>query len=332
MKQFRRSMCMVIPVVMLLVLMLPDIMMAQSQYMRHDDLFSIYFVNKDQGWVCGRWGVIWHTNDGGKTWERQETGTTMTLSAIDFVDSQNGWAVGNGGTILHTSDGGKAWRQQKSPVEFFHMGVDFVNPQEGWIASEKTHILHTVDGGQTWDVQFSGEVYHLKSISFADSQNGWAAGEFGFVYGTRDGGNTWQYLAGKYEFNEDTYEIETGVFIFDIVSLDSKTVLAVGSDGVVTRSGDGGRTWNIVDIKMPESRFYSAAKGQDGDVVIGGTGAYLLSQDSGVTWAPIEFEPSMKNSWIYSFSHIRGKQYVAVGEEGVIYLGDVSKVLRRVIY
>lgn len=60
----------------------------------------------------GEDGTILHTEDGGRTWKEQVSGTKENLNSIAFVDLERGWAVGRYGTILHTEDGGETWRRQ----------------------------------------------------------------------------------------------------------------------------------------------------------------------------------------------------------------------------
>ncbi len=36
-----------------------------------DDLFGVFFLDSQTGWVTGAWGTVLHTTDGGVTWERQ---------------------------------------------------------------------------------------------------------------------------------------------------------------------------------------------------------------------------------------------------------------------
>ena len=61
-------------------------------------------------WLAGDPGsVIWHSGDGGRTWERQRTGQTLPIRAITFASDSVGWAVGAMGTILRTTDGGRTW-------------------------------------------------------------------------------------------------------------------------------------------------------------------------------------------------------------------------------
>ena len=76
---------------------------------------AVQFIDKDEGWAVGDDGVVWHSMDGGTTWERQKTGVRASLRAVHFVNPYHGWAVGraddpNGvsaGVMLKTTDGGR---------------------------------------------------------------------------------------------------------------------------------------------------------------------------------------------------------------------------------
>jgi len=292
----------------------------------------VSFATEDEGWACGRWGTILHTSDGGRTWARQRSGTDFTLASVQFVDDKTGWAVGNEGTILHTSDSGQAWTPQKSPVDSLHMGVRFINPLEGWIVSENETILHTKEGGKNWTVQYQGLDYRLKAVSFADPLHGWAVGEYGFTYGTRDGGKKWALLGGYLRVNEETFDLEGGDFLFDVLAVNSDTAWATGIDGQVSRTTDGGKTWEDMDTGAPETQLFCIASDGSETLVIGGKGVVLCSQDGGSTWAAPRFEPHVDHTWIYDVAHRGDSLFVAVGEDGVIYRNDEQNVWTRVNY
>ena len=42
-------------------------------------LHAVQFVDGNEGWAVGDEGVVWHTIDGGKTWERQPTAARASL-------------------------------------------------------------------------------------------------------------------------------------------------------------------------------------------------------------------------------------------------------------
>ncbi len=316
-----------------LCILSPDL--GESQQKIYDDLFSASFPTDKEGWASGRWGCILHTADGGKSWVRQNTGTDYTLSSVFFVDSKNGWAVGEEGIIIRTSDGGKTWEKQKSPVPFFHMKVHFENPLKGWIASERTHILFTEDGGKTWTIQFKDEDLILKSISFCDPLHGWAVGEFGYIYSTRNGGKTWEKQAGEYGLSAKTGEIEGGTFLFDVVAIDPQTLWAVGIDGYVIKTENGGKTWKEVKTGAPKTQLFCVGSDRGKTILIGGFGAFLSSADQGRSWKAPEFKPPALYDWIYGIANRGQSGYVAVGGGGMIYLSEgenPSTLWKRVTY
>lgn len=61
-------------------------------------------------WIAGQPGsVVWHSPDGGHTWNRQFTGETVPINDLAFISETDGWAVGALGVVLRTTDGGQTW-------------------------------------------------------------------------------------------------------------------------------------------------------------------------------------------------------------------------------
>ena len=73
----------------------------------HEMIKGIFFLNETDGWVVGWPGIVFHTQDGGLTWKRQNSNSYNELYAAYFIDRHIGWVVGQFGEILHTVDGGK---------------------------------------------------------------------------------------------------------------------------------------------------------------------------------------------------------------------------------
>jgi photosystem II stability/assembly factor-like uncharacterized protein len=72
----------------------------------------VYFVTPSSGWAVGDGGAILHTNDAGRSWQTQTSGTNNFLLGMKFVTPSSGWVVGGAGTLLHTEDGGIHWQER----------------------------------------------------------------------------------------------------------------------------------------------------------------------------------------------------------------------------
>jgi len=74
------------------------------------ELAAIYFLSPELGWVVGENGTVFRTDDGGRTWLAQASGTSEYLHRVRFEDAAVGWIFGGQGTVLRTTDGGATWR------------------------------------------------------------------------------------------------------------------------------------------------------------------------------------------------------------------------------
>jgi photosystem II stability/assembly factor-like uncharacterized protein len=84
-------------------------------------------------------------------------------------------------------------------------------------------------------------------VKFTDLQHGWIVGEFGKILHTSDGGATWkeqqQSLVG--EGVTDALDLPT---FFGVDCTSAKDCTAVGLDGKIASTSDGGATWKFDDV------------------------------------------------------------------------------------
>jgi photosystem II stability/assembly factor-like uncharacterized protein len=216
------------------------------------------------------------------------------------------------------------------------MRVYFLSSLKGWIVSEQTHILYTEDGGKTWSLQFKDQDAIFKSISFCDGLNGWAIGDYGYIYHTRNGGKTWEQQGGSFGISEKTGDIEGGNFLFDVAALNPQTAWAVGVDGYVIRTLDGGKTWQEVSTGAPKAQLFGIGYDpKTGMFVIGGNGILMVSLDRGKTWKTAESDPPVIYDWIYGISRTGEGRFLLVGDNGMMYLNEgktPSTTWKRVKY
>src|SRR5262245_17454361 len=139
---------------------------ARAAEVRHADdaaLRAVQFVNANEGWAVGDEGVIWHSFDGGQTWERQPSGVRASLVSLHFLDGYTGWVAGrealpsgqSAGVLLYTRDGGVTWRRLLLGALPRLNVVRFVDARTGYVAGDAsdqypTGVFATTAGGRTW--------------------------------------------------------------------------------------------------------------------------------------------------------------------------------------
>lgn len=101
--------------------------------------------------------------------------------------------------------------------------------------------------------------------------------------------------------------------LYGIAFIDSSTWVAVGSDGIIIRSTDGGTAWDLISSPVNDQLRAVAFLGSIG-LAVGISGRVLRSTDSGLSWIE-ETRPTTKNLYSVSMSSFMA---VITGEEGTI--------------
>lgn len=286
-------------------------------------LRGIQFVDENEGWAVGDDGLILHSIDGGKNWERQHTSTRASLRAVHFLNPYSGWAVGR----TELPDGGSS-------------GI----------------VLSTVDGGLKWNVVNTNSIPGLNVVKFFDDSNGMAAGDGGNntpsgLFHTVDGGRHWKAVAGPRNpswFAGDFSDAETGVLagawnrvapiregslgVADVDSLGGRNIrslklngeraVAVGHGGLVMVSQNtAGVRWGFPDLKLPRELrasidFHAVAVHGANVWTVGRPGSVVFhSADHGLTWTMHKTGQPLPLNGIHFHD---AKTGWAVGEMGTI--------------
>jgi photosystem II stability/assembly factor-like uncharacterized protein len=184
------------------------------------------FADADHGWLATD-QKLWHTTDGGTTWQPQFD-LPDPAEQIVFTSLQQGWIATTTGYLV-TTDGGATWQPTNDsgplhrrrwyiedcpPTFDYPPSVSFLNNQQGWIicvsepgaGHQAKQLLYTDDGGQTWTARadtWSDSEWPVvagalpsfgsgASIFFLDAQHGWFTTWLGGLLHTTDGGHSWQ--------------------------------------------------------------------------------------------------------------------------------------------
>ena len=296
------------------------IKMPKFHFATSSNVQGIAYLDPAHLWISGDYGAILFSNDGGITWDKQDSGITEDLlCTIRFVNDKKGWASGVGGTIVHTTDGGATWRRQKTGTERYLLDMFFLDTKHGWAVGEYGTILRTRDGGTTWLPAGQGEDKMYNGVYFADSSTGWIVGEFGTIMISRDGGMTWQEQPCKdleVEGVDEGWE-KPKPALYSISFADRLRGWIVGMDGVILHTADGGMTWKKVVASGTDKPLYSlVVKGQKGWAV-GNKGVYITSTDGGMTWA--ENRDAIKTKfWLGTVAFCNDREGIIGGASGTI--------------
>jgi photosystem II stability/assembly factor-like uncharacterized protein len=100
-----------------------------------------------------RWRIrgaeVEHSSDGGVTWTRQPTGTTVALTAGASPSPDVCWIVGRQGTVLRSIDG-RTWQTVRFPERIDLIQVESMGPEQATVTTIDARRFTTADGGATW--------------------------------------------------------------------------------------------------------------------------------------------------------------------------------------
>jgi len=142
---------------------------------------SLDFINLWEGWLSLKLasssnfnlGLLYHTSDGGMTWEERSLPGGGT---IDFISQTHGWTLAGpqGDQLYQTEDGGYSWQPVDSasaaPLGIRNplgsslpalAGISYINPTTAWAfthsgecdsqtCTSSSTLWLTLDGGVTW--------------------------------------------------------------------------------------------------------------------------------------------------------------------------------------
>jgi photosystem II stability/assembly factor-like uncharacterized protein len=255
---------------------------------------DVDFVDGRVGWAVGATGAVLRSADGGETWAEVLAGPTEARE-VEFRDRSSGWVAG-GSDVWFTRDGGDVW--ERAPLRPTTLvpgqtvrAFDIAGEHEWWVLvsgaawGSTRSLYHTTDAGGTWlrrDVPDPGEgVYFFAyDLEFFDGELGCAVGHIEetsdycwLIYRTTDGGLTWDVDSGGTFWSPTLRRISIA---------DERSAWAVGDNGALTCTIDGGETWTRqVDGKLTAGLRDVCFVDKDYGWIVGADGAILHTVTGG---------------------------------------------------
>jgi len=244
-------------------------------------LTDISFGSDKVGYICGSMGTLLKTSDGGKSWSKIKTDITPSLNCIQALDDKNVYTARNelyhtkdGGTtwetaglenvgsgifdlhfvsqntgfiakngVMKSSDAGKTWTLKfdaGADMEYYALNynqLQFLDSNVGFCAGGKTYdgnsvgnLVKTTDGGETW-TSLKMQMSQITNFRFLDANTGFVFNFNQELWKTTDGGKNWTKVSSAVpEKYPDSYFVNA-----------SKIILRTSTS--VYHSVDGGVTW-----------------------------------------------------------------------------------------
>jgi len=266
---------------------------------------------------AGNGAVIYHSIDGGQTW--QALGNLSDSGLFDLASLTSASESDHRGAFAYLAGTAHAinWRdqQQRDPTEpgtwqgtglwgggagLLAISPNFVN--DGFVFSGEVNELRaseygpglskSSDGGQTWrsvsqsadgSIAMGGEAVHAYTFSpnFATDRLVFASTSRG-LYQSTNGGDTWRVIEGVYSGFPGG--ISGLVLAPDYPT--SGQMIATGGWGTLVMSRDFGQTWSDLPVPSSYEAVYSPNFAVDHMVFAGGYYVYR-SLDRGLSWTQI---------------------------------------------
>jgi photosystem II stability/assembly factor-like uncharacterized protein len=310
-----------------------------------DRFYDVQALNPDRAVVVGYSGKIVETTDGGRTWTGRPSGSDVALYSVHFVDQDVGWVSGQDGLILHTTNGGKTWDKQESNAFFedretgkqslFLFGIHAIDHDHAWAVGDRSILTSTSDGGKTWtarkinmETDLSGGQSLAASdpifydVQFVDAKHGWIVGEFGKIMYTENGGETWSEQEKTLLEGSNIFDLLDLPTMFGVNMLDAQNGLAVGLEGHIARTKDGGKRWSYEEVQVDYplvDPLFSVSAFPDGTAWASGSAGEVVHREAGAdTWSRAKLGQDVL-TWLRSLSFSDKEHGWMVGGYGLIY-------------
>jgi photosystem II stability/assembly factor-like uncharacterized protein/dienelactone hydrolase len=304
---------------------------------------DIAFIGENEGWYVNGYGSIYHTKNGGVTWEKQLEKKGTFFRCIAFVDSLNGFA-GTVGTdyfpnvtdsipLYGTRDGGKTWMpvDYKGPYVKGLCAIDIVKEQyinHGKI-DYKIHIyavgrvgspanmMVSHDGGETWTSNsMNNDCKMLFDIKMFDKNYGFVCAASdedmeksnALILKTRDGGKTWKKVYQSNRPFEGTWKASFPTKEVGYVTIQSYNPNPNVKQQRIAKTTDGGETWQEINLVADAgAREFGIGFIDENHGFVGTMNTGYETKDGGKTWTTVNLGMACNKIRIYKDAN--GKTY-----------------------
>ena len=279
----------------------------------HDALYDVCFAGQS-GVAVGLAGTVLTSSDTGLTWESGAIGVANALLGVSCGQSSS-LVVGQTGLIMRKVGDGD-WTNIDSGTDQRLLSVSANESGLAVVVGGFGTVLKSTDGGLTWEsLSFDWEAIlndfyepHIYDVSVSSDGIITLVGEFDLVLRSADQGATW----------DTVNKGDTSLFAVDF--RDDTTGFAVGQDGKVVKTVDGGLTWTVMASPTTENLLDVWSSGSQ--VLVTGIRTLLRSRDDGLNWEVVT-EGDVSVQWYQAIKGISSES----GTDSVVMVGHSGRII-----
>lgn len=259
--------------------------------------------------------LCFKSTDGGLTWDTLSLPIEREWISAEFLGDSLGWLSSNQGDLIKTTDGGATWTVLDSSTYNDDALVRFSDPQQGYLLVGKD-LYRSEDGGTTWTlIQASAVPSPIVEEMTLIGDSTILITQPYFIARSDDAGQNFQLVQNHphqgvlnrglcalpdgqvwatANWNSLLYSADGGLSYADqfpgfkgglssIAAFDERRAVAMGYEGPVLRTQDGGQTWpqsGEHDLLQPVDFLLLS---EDYRILAGRTDL-LWTDDGGQTW------------------------------------------------
>lgn len=196
-------------------------------------LLNVWFKDAKTGFVVGSYGMIFRTDDGGKTWQNWASHVPNPdqyhLNAIGQIAGGALFIVGEQGSIFLSTDQGDTWTALHSPYQGSLFGlIGTGNVNEVLVFGLRGHVFRSDDLGKHWQAVPSDTNSTLNSGMREKGGRIVITGNDGAVIVSTDAGRSFS-----------AYDRDDRNAVLAATALPDGNLILVGQDGAVRTGPDG---------------------------------------------------------------------------------------------
>jgi photosystem II stability/assembly factor-like uncharacterized protein len=256
---------------------------------------ALSFPTNQVGWMTGDGsGDVWRTVDahiaGTPTWARTPNDPPFAPNGVAGVSASAAWVVGDNGEIASTGDSGSTWTPSGwsdapggPPATSDDLeGIDALDADSFAIWGADGRVLVKRDGAAWSDVSIPAGSFIIHDVDMVTNDHLVVATQYGEL---------WQTTTANLATPTWT-KVQLGT-ILDVEDVEMRTPLvgvAVGNEGLLARTYDGGLTWTKEHVDASHPMAGVAWIDANTLVAAGGSRAIERSTDAGTGWTNVNFE------------------------------------------